>query len=175
MGFLQGWFQSGTLASAQRLNDCCSSQPQFLSFSRVWFREEQRLEVLHNRRKEMRPPPWGRGLLLQAPVVLLDLTSVPENGSWLLLAAGVDAVLEDGQGGREWVLSYSSFKMLFPTKVKVREFSRVKVRALHGKSRRISGERRACRDTGTGEEMQEGRTSPKSDQFLWGSKSKQNF
>lgn len=56
--------------------------------------------------------------------------------------------------------------MLFPTKVKVREFPRVKVRALHGKSMRISGKRRACRDTGTGEEMQEGCTSPKSDQFL---------
>lgn len=175
MGFLQGSFQSCTLATAQRLNDCCGSQPQPLSLSWLWFREGQRLEVLHNRRKGMRPPSWERGLSLQAPVVLWHLIPEPGNVSWLLWAAAVDFVQEDVQGGRKWVLSYSWFKMLFPSKVKVREFPGVKVRALQVKSRRMSRERRGCGDTGIGEEMQEGRTSPKSDQLLWGSRCKQNF
>lgn len=175
MGFLQGCFQSCTIATPQSLNDCCGSQPQLLSVSWLWFREEQRFEVLHNRRKGMRPCSWERGLSLQAPVVLWHLISGPGNGSWVLLAAGVDVVLEDVQGGRKWVLSYSWFKMLFPSKVKVKMFPRVKLRALQGQSRRMSRERRGCGDTGIGEEMQEGCTSPKSDQFLWGSRCKQNF
>lgn len=76
---------------------------------------------------------------------------------------------------RKWVLSYPWFKMLFSSKVNVMEFPRGKLRVLHGKCRRTSRERRACRDIGTGEEMQEECTSPKSDQFLWGSRCKQNY
>lgn len=155
------------------LNDCCGNQPQLLSLSWMWIREEQGLEVIHTGRKGMRPPSWGRGLSLQAPMVLWHLISGPGNGSWLLLAAGV--VLEDVQGGQKGVLSCSWFKILFPSKVKLREFPKVEGRALQGKCRRINQGRRGCRDTGTGEEMQEGCTSPKRDQFLWGSRCKQNF